>query len=141
MIQISKPNTDKYLSFLNDVHSALKEGKHLSMNDAVAAHGVHYHTSPVMKKFGLITGNGKKGLAAKWEWSTVAPNENMATELIRKLNQYQPDKKPTEPRVKLKPEAVAARRQLISSEEAIDLAIQLLKNNGYKILKPTFTEV
>lgn len=87
MLQITKTTVDKYLDVLTYIHDKLKESPRLSMNAVCKEKTITYNAIAVMTNCGLIKSNGLRGLGCEWEWTTpVLPNEEMAKELIRKIN-------------------------------------------------------
>lgn len=149
MVPINKDNTENAVGFLTALHKRIISGQSANITALTAKHNLPQHTSKVLKEKGLVTSAGF-GRATVWAWTTIPPNDMMAVELLKKINNYTPSKADKElpPKVKRtllasKPEAPKAETALAfdPDKDCIETAIDLLKAHGYKIMKPTFIEV
>lgn len=148
MIPVNKDNSDNVLAFLSSLHAGIKKDGKVSISSLLLKHKLPQHTPQVLKDGGIVASNGQRGPGARWEWkTTIIPNSEMAVELIRKINNYkhpQPAKELPPKVVKTPPvtQNYAPALPTIKPEILCETsAIDLLKNLGYKIMKPTFVEV
>lgn len=142
-----------YFEFLKEVYNKITNGEKILLQPLTRECGVATITSSIMISGGLIKNIGSKKFP-KYTWETCIPNVKMAEKLFEEVNKYNKkyqDKYRENKKEESNPTCVVWDKQHIPSigSEVADLqalleneslkeeeAILLLKNLGYKIMKP-----